>query len=537
MSNRLPAGLAAIALLLAASAFAIGTRGVSAAEHEPLGPDRYAVVTQGYTSYEWWLTSWVTNKVACTLYVDHDGLPTGGDILSECGVELYGSWMETESCSQSESDPPSCQGYYLVSAGSEPAERQVGVMLPPPVVWVTLDGCVPYNSTFRCDTLPTLVLTGEEPLDGEHITGLGGWIDGQPFVCDAVCQVDLAPTSLEGQWIEFWANSSYGDSSELFQARVRVAASDDPADSGWYTDVLSSQWRGNPLAGCSQGWGTFPPVGGVPAWLAMPQRPEELATDIPYEYLAANLIVQGIADASSCADGGLSGPGLVSPCGMEAARQAVADWQNRFDDLIFLAARDVGVPAQLLKSIFSRESQFWPGVASGKPEAGLGQLTEGGADTALLWNRPYFEQFCPTILDDAVCRRGYTQLQPAQQESLRAALVRSVNAFCADCPLGIDLERADQSVTVFAETLLASCSQTGMVLDLNYEGADPPPTYEDLWRFTLVNYNAGPGCLGLAVDQTSSLGETLDWEHVSSHLTPACRGALDYVTDIHGTSP
>ena len=62
-------------------------------------------------------------------------------------------------------------------------------------------------------------------------------------------------------------------------------------------------------------------------------------------------------------------------------------------------------------------------------------------------------------------------------------------------------------------------------------------SYEDLWRFTLVNYNAGPGCLGLAVDETSSMGEPLDWEHLSSHLTPACQGAFDYVNTISGSAP
>jgi hypothetical protein len=28
------------------------------------------------------------------------------------------------------------------------------------------------------------------------------------------------------------------------------------------------------------------------------------------------------------------------------------------------------------------------------------------------------------------------------------------------------------------------------------------------------------------------MGEPLDWESVSSHLTPVCQGALDYVSDI-----
>jgi hypothetical protein len=524
--------------VILASVFAIGTRGAFAADGEPLGPDRYAVVDQVYISHEWWLTSWASNKVACTLEIDHEGLPTGGDILTICGQDLYDAWHATGTCAQSQSRPAACSGYYLVLHGSEPAERQVAVMLPPPVAWVTLEGCVPHNSTFRCDGLPVLVLAGEEPLSGETITGLAGRIDGRPFECDPVCQVDLAPTDLDGLVIEFWANSSYGDSSELFTARVRVAGLDDPADPAWYVDVLSSQWRGDPLAGCSATWAAFPPVGGVPAWLSTPQRPEELATNIPYEYLAANLIEHGIVDASACGDGGLFGPGLASACGFEAARPAVAEWQNRFDSLIFSAAQEVGIPAQLLKSIFSRESQFWPGISPGKPEAGLGQLTEGGADTTLLWNHSYYEQFCPTVLDDGVCRRGYSQLQDKQQDLLRVALVDRVDAFCADCPLGIDLDKADRSVEIFAQTLLANCDQAGMIV-YNTFNAEPGAVaaYEDLWRFALVNYNAGPGCLILAVEETVAAGEPLDWPHLSTHLTPVCQGAADYVADVSGQIP
>ena len=109
-----------------------------------------------------------------------------------------------------------------------------------------------------------------------------------------------SPTDENGSSLEFWAYSSYGDSSEEFQARVRVAKSSDPSDKAWYTDVLSSQWRGDTLAGCSQIWDKFPPVGGTPDWLSTPQRPEDLATHVPYEYLAANLIKHGLVDASAC---------------------------------------------------------------------------------------------------------------------------------------------------------------------------------------------------------------------------------------------
>ncbi len=181
MRPRFWAGSTAIALLLfLASVFTFGTRSVSAAGEQPPGPDRFAVITQDYTSYEWWLSKWEDNKVACTITVDHDGLPTGDEIYVDCGKALYKKWFATKPCPQSETDPQICVGYYLHLAKSETAQREVGVKLPPPVVWVTLEGCTPYKSTFRCDTLPTLVLTGEEPLEGENITGIAGRIDDRP---------------------------------------------------------------------------------------------------------------------------------------------------------------------------------------------------------------------------------------------------------------------------------------------------------------------------------------------------------------------
>jgi len=118
---------------------------------------------------------------------------------------------------------------------------------------------------------------------------------------------------------------------------------------------------------------------------------------------------------------------------------------------------------------------------------------------------------------------------------LRGALVQSVDAVCPDCAMGLTWTKPILAVSVFAQTLVASCKQTGEVININYNSSDGNPvSYEDMWRFTLVNYNAGPGCLGLAVDKTSSSGEPLDWEHLSSHLTPACQGAIDTSTIISG---
>jgi hypothetical protein len=511
-----------------------GTGHVYAEGEQPLGPDRFSVITQEYISYEWWVTSYVNNQVVCSIKVDHEGLPTGAEIFSSCGKPLYDKWVATGICNPDDS----CKGYYLQLIKTDQAQRDVSVELPPPVVWVSLDGCTSFKSSFLCEKLPTLVLTSEEPLEGEEIISLEGRINGRYFICDPICQVDLAPTDEDGQELEYWANSSYGDSSELFQARIRVIAADESSDHEWFVDILTSQWRGGSIAGCSENWNAFPPVGGVPLWLSTPQRAEELATEIPYEYLAGHLISQGYADASTCIDGGIAEEGLPNTCGLEASKIEVVYWQNRFDTQIFEATLQTGIPSRLIKRIFAQESQFWPGIIDELNEVGLGQMTKGGADTILLWNRPFYEQFCPSVLEEASCDKGYPHLQPVQQEFLLAALIQSVNAFCLDCEMGINIERAENSVATFAETILANCDQTGMIVQNTYGGtAGDWAKYEDLWRFTLVNYNAGPGCLTLAIWETKRRNETLNWANLSSHLTPSCSGAIDYVSMIEFANP
>ncbi len=525
-------------LIFSGLAFAFGPRSsrASAAATPPPGPDRVAAVIVDYTSYEWWLTRWQDDKVVCQIFADHAGLPTGRDIYKACGKDIFDKWAVTQPCKGLDDGELSsdCSGYYLHFVQSAPARRTIAVTLPSPVVWVSLEGCTSTSSTNHCVNRPLLVLTAEEPLPNEKIRGIEGRLDGEPFACGASCKLPLGTTGEESIVVDFWAYSSYGDSSQPYQALVRVAENEDASDGqSWYVDVLSTQWAGAPLAGCAQTWEAFPPVGGPPAWLRTPEKPEDLASNIPYEYLAGNLIIQGAVDVSNCPDGGLLPSGAASPCGQEAGRTAVAEWQNRFDDLIFDVAQDTGIPAQLLKNLFSRESQFWPGIVKSIPEVGLGQLTDNGADTALLWNPSFYEQFCPLVLLDSVCRKGYPHLKDSEQSTLRGALVRSVDAFCADCPLGLDLRLADLSVSIFAETLLANCEQAGAIIR-NISGKAPGEvsSYENLWRFTLVNYNAGPGCLSIAIEDTEDAGEDFIWENVSQHLTPVCQGAIDYVEDI-----
>jgi hypothetical protein len=532
----LPNALIAILLAVISVASQSARQTRAAAPADPPGPDRVATITVNYTAYEWWLATWHKNQVVCSLVVDHEGQPTLGEVYDNCDESVYLTFKDQPSC-EPLVDRRHCDGYYLVLVSTTESQRQVTVLLPPPEIWLSLQGCdaVSRAGTNICEKQPILVLRGQEPLPNEHITQIEGTIDGKPFSCDAVCKLKLVPTDSDGVLLQFWAWSSYGDSSEVFTAQVRVAQAkvNNPDQTSLYVDVLSSQWKGVRLASCADTWNVFPPVGGPPAWLSTPQDASELSSDIPYSYLSANLILQGAVDASACPDGGLIPGGGANECGQEAARGAADAWQNQFDTLIMRAAGKTGVPAQLLKNLFARESQFWPGVFRAVSDAGLGQLTENGADATLLWNPSFFAQYCPLVLSAQTCSEGYLHLEPKEQLLLRAALVSSVDATCNDCALGIDLSRADFSIGVFAHTLLADCEQTGQVI-FNTVGQRPAKvaSYEDLWKFTLVDYNAGPGCLSLALNDTWIADHQLTWEAVSSHFTNVCMPARDYVNDI-----
>ena len=532
--------LVALSLLLsfAGSAFAALPNKAAAPPQVPPGPDRFTVTVVDYTKYTWWVIRWGETDVECVVTTDHEGLPTPGDIYVDCGEDIYDKWLKQKPCN--EIDVALCKGFYLFLAKSEPAQKEVSTPLPPATVQVSLENCDPVysSSTSICASEPILVLTGIEPVPGYEIISIEGLYEGQPFVCDAVCRLQIPSTDADGYTIQFWANSSYGDTSPMFNALVRVAVTDagDPDRSFWYADVLSSQWVGVPVASCVEAWGALPPVGGPPEWISTPPQSEALGTDIPYNYLAEQLIRAGAVDVSSCADGGLLPGGGASNCGMNVARGAVTGWQNQFDSVILNVAKDTGVPAHLLKNLFAIESQFWPG-RSLKHDIGLGQLTERGADTTLLWNPPFFYQFCPLVMDSTECSKGYLHLTEKQQEYVRLALIQSVDGTCETCPFGINLDRANYSIGVFAHTMLANCEQTGQLVE-NVTGgpAGSAASYEDLWKFTLVNYNAGPGCLGNALDATlgadTEAAQELNWANVSSHLEPACQGAIEYVNTI-----
>ena len=70
---------------------------------------------------------------------------------------------------------------------------------------------------------------------------------------------------------------------------------------------------------------------------------------------------------------------------------------------------------------------------------------------------------------------------------------------------------------------------------MNTRGMKPGlvSSYEDLWRFTLVNYHLGAGCLNAGI-KSVALDQTLTWESMQSGLDTTCLGAIDYVEGITG---
>ncbi len=359
----------------------------------------------------------------------------------------------------------------------------------------------------------------------------------EPFACAGdVCKIPLHISPILGSTVEFWASSSYGDESQRFTAQIRVVdtgVSPEPGGSGWFVDVISSQWQGPALASCAGIWEAFPPVGDPPIWLSSPDHFELLASENPYYYLAGRLIVQDLVDVSACPNGGMLSNGYADACGLEKARPIIEEWQNQFDQRIIEVAKETGVPAQLMKNLFAQESQFWPGVFRVPFEFGLGQITERGTEAILIWNSEYFNQFCPLVLSTEACAEGYLGLSSKDQAILRGALALQARADCPDCPTGIDLSNAHFTVSLFANTLVANCSQVARsIYTATNSMAGRVASYEDLWRLTIANYHAGPGCVSYAIHQAWTTSTRLTWPDVSVAFTETCKGVVPYVDQI-----
>jgi len=502
---------------------------------------RTRMITVRYTEYEWWLSRWSDNLAVCKVYIDHEGKPTNLEIFYQCEGDVYQRWLESTPCSESTNeDSHTCPGYYLYLANTAPREKQVKVKLPSPEVSIEITHCETHQKDSVCSEIPHLFIQAKEPLPNEHIFQIQGQLNGTPFVCQgSTCEVPLRLTTERGVPLSFWADSTYGDSSTHYQGRVRLirkslAESKDPKT--YQVSLISDQYENEGFSSCSKVWHALPSLGTPPEWLSNPKTEEGLATDEPLTYLAGKLISYGLADASACPDGGLLANGYASACGLSETRTIVTNWQNKYDPYIIRAAQEVGIPSHLLKSVFIQESQLWPeNLEGGYSEHGLGHLTEWGADTTLLWNDHFFAEFCPFVLSEKTCELGYGNLEEEEKVLLQGALLTEVSLKGQELTEEGHFNETYDHILVFAESLLGQCKQTKQII-YNYSEKQPGDvsSYEDLWRFTLVNYHAGSGCLGEAMEQIISEEKPVSWYFISSALNVKCPNAVEYITKITG---
>lgn len=374
--------------------------------------------------------------------------------------------------------------------------------------------------------LPYVILYGFQSAPDQTVE-IRGVVNSNEFFCPGTLCALPVPTSSN---VVFRAYSSTGDFSDEVVASVRVAERED----GYYVYLDSVSQFGVFSDSCLRFWG-LPGADTNQVWAQFVQFPYLLNTNKTLHHLTTRLILNGIVDVSDCPAGGLS-PGLDWPtgCGLERARAKMTEWQNQYDEYIWLASKDIGIPPKILKTLIEVESQFWPGNQRFYlDEVGLGQINQLGVDVLLRRNPEVYQQVCNTVLND--CGLPYALLPEDQQRMIRGALIVSQSAVCPTCQDGINLDIAKQSIPFIASVLKANCEQVRVIVD-KYESDedvdDPEAPYTDFWKFTLLSYHSGISCFEEAVAKVTKIGLPVDWDNVSGQLR--CESGVKYVDGLWG---
>lgn len=259
-------------------------------------------------------------------------------------------------------------------------------------------------------------------------------------------------------------------------------------------------------------------------WIYVPESADELYTDENLYFLAGQLISNGVVDVGTCPSNGLALNGYANACGMEAAKPTVIVVQNLMNNEILQAWEEVGVPPVLLKMLIQTESQYWPSRYQ-QTHYGYGHITNIGMRNALEWNQDLRTKVCPST----------SAVDCALNVSMADQILGSLVATCVTCDYGIDMETANRSVDILAETVLGYCFQaqqlvfnatgwySGMVVD-----------YPTIWKLTLMNYNAGSQCVFDTVASAFKATQgPLGWADIKAHVSgEQCIRGVTYANQI-----
>lgn len=467
-------------------------------------------------SSHWQLMRWNDAAVVCNIYVAHASQPSLQDVNFSCGSQIAQTWLETPACipAQQGASSANCSGLMLRYVGRQTRTELKEVELPEITMrlYVTED-CLPGQ---WCEMRPGIKLIADEPVEGYQITNIYvRVVDSEKAFNGAVSELRLPATDQDGEYLEYWAESDFGDRSDRFQVKYRAYSTVQDGRQLYRFDLLTDQFASS-LPGGALLWQMFPPAdGSLPRIFEQPLSPGYLATTNRYDLLAGRLIRNGIVDASSCGDRGLLQNGAASVCGEQAAAETVLDWQNKFDRQIFYAGQRYNVPARVIKGVIAQESQFWP-ESSDPYERGLGYITESGVSMLLLWNLDYYASLCLPVYGKDGCAAGYTSMREDRQMIMRRAVFDRIGT--------------DAEIDLVAAMLYASAAQTQQMVK-NVMRAEPAyvTSYEDMWKMTIANYYAGSGCIGNALRASINEEFPLAWETVAGNLEETCQVAENYV--------
>ena len=258
-------------------------------------------------------------------------------------------------------------------------------------------------------------------------------------------------------------------------------------------------------------------------WIYVPESADDLYTEEEYFFLAGQLIENNVVDAGTCPSGGLMFSGYANACGMSKAMPTVIIIQNLLNEAILQAYEDVGVPPVLLKQLISTESQFWPSQYV-TYHYGYGHITNIGIRNALEWNRDLYTKVCPAT-DDGTC---------ASNIGIANQILASLVTTCDTCEYGIDLNLANRSVDILAESLLGYCYQTEQLV-YNATGwhSSLAVDYATMWKLTLMDYNAGSKCVLDTLTATFEATQgPMDWSDISAYVTEECVRGMVYANQI-----